>query len=218
MGLSHQKAHADYGNADPVAQRDFLNHLKNTLFALEPTASIVAFDEFSVCEKPTASYGWAVKNTRPRFVTDGKNTRVNGLLSVALHTGECFFGAVSKADSGAVATYLHQLAAHAHGKGACSLSVVLDQNPTHRQKMRTALLALKPAIPVRFLDVATYSPNLNPVEYLIHLIRLRLLHHAAPSQKLHQVQQRLEQHVHNKVWLSPEQLIKPLARIDQDTP
>ena len=72
LGLSHQKAHADYGNADPVAQRACLNHLQDTLLALEPTACIVAFDEFSVCEKPTAAYGWAEINTRPRHVTNEK--------------------------------------------------------------------------------------------------------------------------------------------------
>lgn len=64
--------------------------------------------------------------------------------------------------------------------GSCApVAFVLDQNPTHRQKMRAAL--------------AAYSPCLNPVEYLI---RLRLLYHAAPSQNQQQVQQRLAEHVH----------------------
>ena len=72
LGLTHQKAHADYGNADPVAQRACLEQLKQTLLALPTSERLVAFDEFSVCEKPTASYGWAAKNTRPRFTTNEK--------------------------------------------------------------------------------------------------------------------------------------------------
>ena len=77
LGLSHQKAHADYGNADPAAQRACLEVLKDTLLLLPQDERIVAFDEFSVCEKPTASYGWAVKNTRPRFTTNEKKERAS---------------------------------------------------------------------------------------------------------------------------------------------
>ena len=139
-------------------------------------------------------------------------------MSVELFTGECFFQAIPTANSETVAAYFHQLAAHAPRSGASSLTVVLDQNPTHRQKMRAALAALTPAIPVCFLLLAPYSPRLNPVEYLIHLIRLRLLHHADPSQNLQQVQQRLEENVHLKVWFSPQQLRNILAHIDENTP
>jgi transposase len=64
LNLSHQKAHAHYANADVVQQQAFL-------VADEKTA-VVAFDEFSVSEKPTAAYGWAEKNTRPTFKTDEK--------------------------------------------------------------------------------------------------------------------------------------------------
>ena len=53
LGLSHQKAHADYGNADPAAQRACLDVLKDPLLRLPPNEHLVAFDEFSVCEKPT---------------------------------------------------------------------------------------------------------------------------------------------------------------------
>ena len=77
LGLSHQKAHADYGNADPAAQRACLEALKDTLLQLSPNEHVVAFDEFSVCEKPTGFYGWAVKNTRPRFTTNEKKERAS---------------------------------------------------------------------------------------------------------------------------------------------
>ena len=77
LGLSHQKAHADYGNADPAAQRACLDVLKDTLLRLPPSEHLVAFDEFSVCEKPTGFYGWAVKNTRPRFLTNEKKERAS---------------------------------------------------------------------------------------------------------------------------------------------
>ena len=77
LNLSQQKAHADYANADPLQQQAFLNEFTQTLLAANTKTAVVAFavprrDEFSVCEKPTAFYGWAEKNTRPTFQTDEK--------------------------------------------------------------------------------------------------------------------------------------------------
>lgn len=58
--------------ADPVQQRAFLAEFTDTLLAADERTAVVAFDEFSVCERPSASYGWAEKNTRPSFKTDEK--------------------------------------------------------------------------------------------------------------------------------------------------
>lgn len=76
LNLSHQRAHADYSNADLNQQADFLKELDNTLCAEVPTTAIVFLDEFSVCEKPTAYYGWAIKNTRPTVSTNEKKVNV----------------------------------------------------------------------------------------------------------------------------------------------
>lgn len=72
LHLSHQKAHADYGNADPVKQQAFLESFKNTLLEADQTHAVAVFDEFSICEKPTSYYGWAERNTRPTHLTDEK--------------------------------------------------------------------------------------------------------------------------------------------------
>jgi transposase len=72
LGLTHQKAHADYGNADPEKQKLYLQDLKQTLFEANEKRAVLKFDEFSICQKPSSYYGWALKNTRPRFVTDEK--------------------------------------------------------------------------------------------------------------------------------------------------
>lgn len=75
LGLSHQKAHSDYGNAVPSQQIAFIDDLKTTLLATTPTSTVLMFDEFSVCEKPTSYYGWAEKNTRPSFITNEKKEK-----------------------------------------------------------------------------------------------------------------------------------------------
>jgi len=75
MGLTHQKAHADYGNAQVAAQQAFGQELENTLYQADEQTAVVFFDEFSVCEKPSGYYGWAEKNSRPTFTTNEKKER-----------------------------------------------------------------------------------------------------------------------------------------------
>ena len=75
LNLSHQKAHSDYENADPAAQREFFEDFKEQLSASnsdEGKTAVMVFDEFSVCEKPSSYYSWAEKNTRPKVVTNEK--------------------------------------------------------------------------------------------------------------------------------------------------
>ncbi len=72
LNLSHQKAHADYANAEPAEQKAFLDVFTNTLLETDHQTAVVSFDEFSVSEKPTTYYGWAEKNTRPKVKTNEK--------------------------------------------------------------------------------------------------------------------------------------------------
>jgi transposase len=72
LNLSHQKGHPDYANADADQQQAFLQDFTQTILGADPQTAVVVYDEFSVCEKPTAFYGWAEKNTRPTFQTDEK--------------------------------------------------------------------------------------------------------------------------------------------------
>jgi transposase len=74
LGLTHQRAHADYSNADPEKQRVFGEQLTQTLLNTEETTAVLFSDEFSVSEKPSAYYAWAEKNTRPKYSTNEKKT------------------------------------------------------------------------------------------------------------------------------------------------
>lgn len=73
LHLSHQKAHADYQNADKNEQLQFLDRFKQILLASDEQNATLTFDEFSINSKPSSYYGWAEKNTRPRVKTDEKN-------------------------------------------------------------------------------------------------------------------------------------------------
>ncbi|MFN0204389.1 MAG: winged helix-turn-helix domain-containing protein [Bacteroidia bacterium] len=76
LNLSHQKAHADYGNADAEAQKSFYMLLENKLLMADEKTAVLKYDEFSICEKPTSYYGWAEKNTRPTYPTNEKKENV----------------------------------------------------------------------------------------------------------------------------------------------
>lgn len=75
LNLSHQKAHADYGNAEVSDQIDFIKDLKDNILQADEKTAIVQFDEFSISSRPSTYYGWAEKNTRPRVVTNEKKER-----------------------------------------------------------------------------------------------------------------------------------------------
>jgi transposase len=72
LGLSHQRAHADYGNAVPEDQAAFIRDLAETLHQADDRHAVISFDEFSVGAIPTPYNGWAVKNTRPTVKTNEK--------------------------------------------------------------------------------------------------------------------------------------------------
>lgn len=72
LNLTYQRAHADYGNADPKAQMAYWTELENCLLGADDQTAIVKFDEFSVCERASSYYGWAEKNTRPTHRTNEK--------------------------------------------------------------------------------------------------------------------------------------------------
>ncbi len=72
LRLSHQKAHADYQNADKNEQIQFIENFKQVLLESAEQNATLTFDEFSISTKPSNYYGWAERNTRPRVKTDEK--------------------------------------------------------------------------------------------------------------------------------------------------
>jgi len=67
--------------------------------------------------------------------------------------------------------------------GYAHLIVFLDNNSTHKEKMikmlnkLLSIFGIADQIKIEFIYTPSYSPKLNLAEYLIHQLRLRLLHH-----------------------------------------
>ena len=106
----------------------------------------------------------------------------NGLLAIDAVSGEEFLRLVPTAKTEDLALYLGELCSYCIQEKIKHLTIILDNNSTHKDKLHRYLSAelstsgIEEQITVEFVYTPPYSPNFNLVEYLIHLLRLRLLH------------------------------------------
>jgi hypothetical protein len=178
------------------------------------------FDEFSLSTIPTIYYGWAPVNTRLEVASNERyRERINGFLSVDGVTGKEYFQTSVSAKTPAVAHYLADLVADTVKEGYTHLTIILDNNPTHKKKMRAllteALLTrnLQEKITLSFIDTPPYSPQLNLTEYLIHILRQKLLHHHRYNTSLTDLIQRVTDSLAGESLQSPQQIAATWHRI-----
>ena len=220
LNLSHQKAHRDYDNADPEKQKKFVKVLKK-MRQRKRGEKILFFDEFAVYNRPSTYYGWAEKNTRPQVPSDEskKREKLNGLLAVDAVSGEEFLRLVPTAKTEDIALYFGELCKDSIREGIKHLTIILDNNSTHKDKLRRYLWAelftsgIEEQITVEFVYTPPYSPDFNLAEYLIHLLRLRLLHHLPSSTSIEQVEKRLLTFFETQQLQTPIQISNTIQHI-----
>ncbi len=141
-------------------------------------------------------------------------------MAIDIFTADCHFEASKVAKSAEIAQYFADLAMNYEKNGYKKLHIFLDRNPTHRNKMLTlyAELMQDKEIDVVFHLMAPYSPMLNLVEYAIHLVRLKVLHHADHKLSLNEFVLKIEELCENKKIVSKEQIINILEKIDSLVP
>lgn len=167
---------------------------------------ILFFDEFALSNRPTTYYGWAERNSRPEVPSDEKKKRekLNGLLAVDAVSGEEFLRLLPVARTEDLALYFGELCQDCLAQNIKKLIIVLDNNSTHKNKLRRHLRSeliireIEEEITVEFIYLPPYSPNFNLAEYLIHLLRLRLLHHLPIGTTIEQVRMRIESFFENQ--------------------
>ncbi len=77
-------------------------------------------------------------------------------------------------------------------------------------KLHLEQMGLSQEIKVEYQHIPAYSPKLNLVEYVIHLLRLRFLHHLPIGKTLGDITNQLEQFFESSQFLSKIQLRKTL--------
>jgi transposase len=218
MGLSHQKAHRDYENADPLVQQEFVSSLKKKIAGLKDKERIVFYDEFAVYDRPSLYYAWAERNHKPEVPSNEKRKRhkVNGMLSVNAVSGEIYLQLKEKSKTEDVVAYLADLASDAHLDKIKRLLIILDNNPTHKQKMIGLLIkeianrGLSKKIALEFMYTPAYSPDFNLAEYEIHLLRLQELHHLPSDTSIPKITAKLKD---INILMNPSQISNTLKHI-----
>jgi allophanate hydrolase subunit 1 len=165
-------------------------------------------------------YAWAPRNSRPQVKSNERHRRrCNGLLAVDALTGQTDLQLKEQAKAEDIASYLAQLVVKTAEQGYSKLSIILDNCRTHKRKMRQALATLlqqqgvESKIELHFIDLPPYSPDFNLAEYLIHQIRLQILHHHPLSWTLEQIKENLAQQMCSRQLQTPEQIQKTLQHI-----
>jgi hypothetical protein len=142
------------------------------------------------------------------------------LLAIDIFSGECYFRACKQAKSEDVAHYFAHIATLYQQQGFEKIEVFLDRNPTHKTKMQTLFSQLTAHLPmqVNFHLMPAYSPKLNLVEYAIHLIRQRVLHHADCKTSLTEFESYIEGLCEQGKVVTKEQIINILEHIESLIP
>lgn len=146
------------------------------------------------------------------------------MLAIDVASGEEYLWLSSHAQSDDVARYMAHLTLEMDERGVERLEMVLDQNTTHKQRMqqlyqeeldqlsRQQQRLIKTELVFTYLPA--YSPKLNVVEYAIHLLRQRCLHHRPYNMKMDQIEQLLTKELSQKQLLSTQQIINILHYIE----
>lgn len=166
-------------------------------------------------------------NRRYRVPSYEKNRSVRyGFLSIDAHDGEEYIDFAKKLNSETVAEYLQALAGDAQQAGYTLLTIIIDNNSMHKDKMRYELwLRMHQGhdfdrFRVRFLDTPRYSPEMNLAEYIIHQLRRRLLHHISSRPKIDELCRKIKTSLQSTQLQTKEQIratinhILKLANVD----
>jgi transposase len=148
-----------------------------------------------------------------------KNSRSNVFLGIDIFTAECFFAASRQAKSEDLAAYFAEVAKELQVRKIIKTHIFLDNNPTHKQKLQRLLKETLTSqgldLQLHFHFIAPYSPKLNPVEYVIHLIRQKILHHADCKKDLQIFENEIKQVLKKGEVIDKEKMVKILEHIEK---
>lgn len=178
--------------------------------------ALIAIDEFALQRTPDTHYAWAVKNTQPKVASDERHReKLNGFMAVDVQRGTTQVQFDEHSDSETVAEWIVLTLLIYLQKGLTHLTVLLDNASTHQKRMKEQVIAwLKelesevqmPSFTLEFWHVPKYSPELNPAEYVIHLIRQTSLYHLPCDLTLQNKVERVQTHLAQKSPMTDQQM------------
>lgn len=163
---------------------------------------MIALDEFALQSVPYTYYAWAKKNTKPTILSDERHRqKLNGFLTVDVQRGttRVDFNGQSTTEEAVMVVVLTVLLYLQ--KGFNQLTFLLDNARIHGKRMETGVYELLteiaqhvalPEFSLSFWHTPSYSPQLNPAEYLIHEVRRKGLYNVPCTLTVHEKAERIQ--------------------------
>jgi hypothetical protein len=163
---------------------------------------LIALDEFALQSLPYTHYAWAKKNTKPKIPGDGRHRqKLNGFLTVDVQRGATrvdFNRHSTTEEAGMVVVLTVPVYLQ---KGLNQLTFLLDNAKIHGKRMEISVHELLteiaqhvalPTFSLGFWHTPSYSPQLNPAEYLIHEVRRNGLYNVPCTLTVHDKAERIQ--------------------------
>lgn len=134
-------------------------------------------------------------------------------------TGEEYLKLTERAKTEDIVRYFTELCGDVAKQGFHKITIILDNNSTHKKKMKNLLdeellkLGIHSKLEIEFIHTPPYSPDYNLVEYLIHQLRLTLLHHQPVGTTIEMIRAKIHQHLQVHHLQTPEQIQNTIAHI-----
>ncbi|MDD5323104.1 MAG: transposase [Methylococcales bacterium] len=138
-------------------------------------------DKFALQNTPCTHYAWAEKNTKPKIPSDERHRqKLNGFLTVDVQSGSTRVDFKIQSTTEIVVGVVVLTALIYLQKGFNHLTFLLDNAKIHGKRMAAnvhkwlaeiAQQVTQPEFTLSFWHTPSYSPQLNPAEYLIHEVR-----------------------------------------------
>lgn len=135
-------------------------------------------------------------------------------MAIEIAEAECFLETHKNMKSDSVALCFFNTAKELQRTGYHKVIFYIDQNPTHKSLMKYNLALLpKLEIEIEFRYIPPYSPKLNIVEFLIHRVRQKKLHHAPHKRNLDEIVVELTEYLHKKKPFDVQEIYNTLEHI-----
>jgi len=134
-------------------------------------------------------------------------------------TGEEYLKLTERAKTEDIVNYFTELCRDIAQQGFHKITIILDNNSTHKNKMKSLLkeelskLGLGSTLEIEFIHTPPYSPDYNLVEYLIHQLRLTLLHHQPVGTTIEMIRAKIHQYLQINHLQTPLQIQNTIAHI-----
>jgi transposase len=167
---------------------------------------------------PYTHYGWAPKNTKPKIFSDERNRKkINGFLAVDAQRGTTNVEFNQQSTHQEIALFIVFIALFYLQHGINHITFLLDNARIHGKLMEEKAQELLteigqqielPSFTILFWHTPAYSPDMNPAEYVIHLIRQKGLYQVPCTFTVEEKAQRIRNQLLQGSPMNEKQMLK----------